>query len=379
MNMKKTTRMVHTEVEYEKTTGSVATPIYTSTTYHQHFPDKPQEFDYIRSGNPTRRNLEKLIADLESGAGGFAFSSGMAATTAVLNLFKPSDHIILSDDIYGGTYRVITKIFSKWGLEFDFVDTTDLSIVKKYIKKNTKGVFIETPSNPLLKITDIQAMSQIARKKGILTIVDNTFMTPYYQNPIGLGADIVVHSATKYLGGHSDVLGGLAVVNSKKLAEELYFIQNATGGVLSPFDSFLTERGIKTLKVRMEQIEKNATQLACWLRNLPEVKEVQYPGFKDHKGYEIHKKQAGGFGGIIALRLKDKKSALKFIKKVKLPVVGVSLGAVETILTYPATMSHASIPEAERKKKGITDDLLRVSVGIEDIEDLKKDFSQALK
>jgi cysteine-S-conjugate beta-lyase len=352
-------------------------PIYQVSTFHQDV-DGSNRYDYSRSGNPTREALEQTVAQLEGGKAGFAFSSGMAAISSVLCLFQSGDEIIVSHDSYGGTYRVLTQLFSKFGIKTLFVDTTDIHEIEKAVTPHTKALYIESPSNPFLNITDIQKASAVAKEHGLLTIVDNTFMTPYLQQPLLLGADIVIHSATKYIGGHSDVVAGVVVTATEELGKEVKFVQNAFGAVLGPQDSWLLLRGLKTLKVRLAQQQKTAEQLAHWLKSHPLVEKVYYPGLAEHPHHELAKRQASGFGAIISFTVKDEELAHHFLKAVTLPSVGVSLGGVESILTHPATMSHASIPKGTREERGITDSLLRLSVGLEELEDLQADFAEAL-
>ncbi|WML37077.1 aminotransferase class V-fold PLP-dependent enzyme [Clostridium sp. OS1-26] len=370
--------LIHGGIDGDKTTGAVNVPIYQTSTYRQSELGVNSGYEYSRTGNPTRHALEKLISDLEGGHAGFAFASGMAATTAALMLFKSGDKVLISSNVYGGSFRVLDKVFKNFNLDYELVDTSDEKLVEKKITDNVKAIFIETPTNPLMTVTDIEKISNIAKHHGILTIVDNTFMTPYLQRPIELGADIVVHSATKYLGGHSDLIAGLAVVNSKELAEKLHFIQNSTGGVLNPFDSWLLIRGIKTLSVRMDRHIENANYLAHFLKNHQAVEKVYYPGFEDHPGYEIHKKQANGAGAIISFVLKEGRNINEFFKGVKLITLGESLGGVESLISHPATMTHASIPVEIRQEIGIVDNLIRLSVGIESKKDLAEDIEKAL-
>lgn len=359
--------------------GALSTPIYQVSTFHQFSLSEPGKFDYSRSGNPTREALEQAIAELEGGYAGFAFSSGMAAISSVFCLLSAGDEVLLSDDIYGGTYRAITKLFPRFGIRGKFVDTTDIEAVRAAITSATRAIFLESPSNPQMNITDIEEVSRIAKQRGLLTIVDNTFMTPYLQRPLELGADIVVHSATKYIGGHSDVVGGLVVAASQEISDEIGFIQNAFGAILGPQDSWLLLRGLKTLKVRLDQHEKNARQIASWLASRPEVETVYYPGLPEHPGHELALKQAKGFGGMISFTLGSVGQVEQFLNNLTLPALAVSLGAVESIITYPARMSHASIPEEQRKQMGVTDTLLRISVGIEEAEDVIQDFEQAFR
>lgn len=370
--------LIHGGIDGDETTGAVNVPIYQTSTYRQSELGVNNGYEYSRTGNPTRYALEKLISDLEGGHSGFAFASGMAATTAALMLFKSGDKVLISSNVYGGSFRVLDKVFKNFNLEYELVDTSNEKLVEEKITNNVKAIFIETPTNPLMTITDIEKIANIAKKHGILTIVDNTFMTPYLQKPIELGADIVVHSATKYLGGHSDLIAGLAVVNSKELAEKLHFIQNSTGGVLNPFDSWLLIRGIKTLSVRMDRHIENANYLAQFLKDHEAVEKVYYPGFEDHPGYEIHKKQTSGAGAIISFVLKEGFNINEFFKGVKLITLGESLGGVESLISHPATMTHASIPVEIRQEIGIVDNLIRLSVGIENKKDLAGDIEKAL-
>lgn len=370
-------KLIHGGIDGDEQTGAVNIPIFQTSTYKQISLGKHKGYEYSRTGNPTREALEKLIADLESGKAGFAFASGMAATTAVLSLFSSGDKIIISSNVYGGTFRVLDKIFKNFGITYEIVDTTDLKLLNSRIKEDVKAIFIESPANPLMTVTDIAAVAEIARKHGIYSIVDNTFMTPYLQRPIELGIDIVVHSATKYLGGHSDLVAGLAVVNSDELAEKLHFIQNATGGVLQPFDSFLLIRGIKTLGVRMDRHVENATYIAKYLQQHKAVKKVCYPGLTDNAGYEINKKQASGGGGMISFELDEKYDISRFFESVELISLAESLGGVESLVCHPASMTHASIPYEIRQKVGIVDNLVRLSVGIEDKDDIIADLEKA--
>ncbi|WP_026693837.1 bifunctional cystathionine gamma-lyase/homocysteine desulfhydrase [Peribacillus kribbensis] len=377
--MKKKTRLIHGGLFGDEATGAVSTPIYQVSTYKQQGVGVHKGYEYSRTGNPTRFALEELIKDLEGGERGFAFASGMAAITAVMMLFNKGDHILLTDDVYGGTFRVITKVLNRFGLEATFVDTSDLENVKKEIKPNTKAIYLETPTNPLLKISDIEAISGIAKEKGLLTIVDNTFSTPYWQTPIALGANIVLHSATKYIGGHSDVVAGLAVADSAALADELHFVQNSTGGILGPQDSWLLIRGIKTLGVRMEETENNAGKIVDFLQKHPAVTKVYYPGIASHPNHHIAKKQSGGFGGMISFDVGSAEKADQVFSKIKYFTLAESLGAVESLISIPARMTHASIPVERRAELGITEGLIRISVGLEDAEDLIEDLNQALE
>lgn len=377
--MKIESLLIHGGIDGDEKTGAVNIPIYQTSTYKQPKFGINKGYEYSRTGNPTREALEKLMSDLEEGYAGFAFASGMAATTAVLSLFKSGDKIVISNNVYGGTFRVLDKVFNHFGIKYEIVDTSNLEEVKNSIDETVKAIFIESPTNPLMDITDIEEVSNIAKKKGIYTIVDNTFMTPYLQKPIKLGVDIVIHSATKYLGGHSDTVAGVVVVNSKDLAERLHFIQNSTGGVLSPFDSFMLIKGIKTLAVRMDRHNENAKIIAEFLRSREEIEKVYYPGFEDHSGYEIQKKQAKGYGGMISFVIKKEYDYKKFFESLKIITFAESLGGVESLVCHPASMTHAAIPYEIREKVGIVDNLIRLSVGIENVEDLIKDIKNALK
>ena len=370
------TKLLHGDNAIDKNTGAVTLPIYQSSTFHQFDIDNFGEYDYARSGNPTRNILEKEFAKLEGGDFAFAFSSGMAAISSVISIFSANDHLIVAEDVYGGTYRAVTKLFSKFNIEFTFVDTSDVSNIEKAIKENTKAIYLETPSNPLLKITNLREAIQIARENNLITIVDNTFMSPYLQRPLELGADIVVHSGTKFIGGHSDVISGFAVTKKKNIADEIYKVQNSFGAILGPQDCYLVSRGLKTLKIRMEESQKNAIILANWLKDQEIVKKVYYPGLEEHYGYEVHKEQSFGPGAVLSFEFKTLEETKYFLNNVKNVVVAVSLGAVETIVSYPVKMSHAAIPKEERDELGITDTLIRVSLGIEDIEDIISGFKK---
>ncbi|KIL44038.1 cystathionine beta-lyase [Jeotgalibacillus alimentarius] len=378
--MKQKTKLIHGGIVGDEATGAVSTPIYQVSTYKQDgVGGLRQGYEYSRTGNPTRHALEELIKDLENGHAGFAFGSGMAAISSVMMLFDTGSHVVLTDDVYGGTYRVMTKVLNRLGIDSTFVDTSDPENVKNAIQENTKAVFIETPTNPLLKVTDIAAVSAVAKEHGLLTIVDNTFTTPYWQTPIDHGADIVVHSATKYLGGHSDVVAGLVVVNSAELAEEVHFVQNSVGAILGPQDSWLLMRGIKTLGLRMEEHEVNAKEIVSFLERHEGVTTIHYPGIKSHPGHETAAKQSRGFGGMISFDVGSGEKAARVLEKVKYFTLAESLGAVESLISLPARMTHASIPAERRAELGITDGLVRISVGIEDIEDLLADLEQALE
>lgn len=376
--MNKKTRFIHGGISRDPYTGAVSTPIYQVSTYKQDGVGN-FKYEYSRTGNPTRESLEKLIADIENGTHGFAFGSGMAAITAIVHLFEAGDHIIVTDDVYGGTFRVLTKIFDRFRIEVSFVDTSETHAVQEAIRPNTKAVYVESPTNPLLKITDIRSISKIAQENQLLLIVDNTFSTPYWQNPLDLEADIVLHSATKYIGGHSDVVAGLIAVKDRKLAEDIHFVQNSTGGILGPQDSWLLIRGIKTLALRMEEIEKNTAAIAQFLQQHPKVEKVYYPGFENHPGHHVHRQQAEGFGGMISFVVSDQEKALSVLDKVNYFTLAESLGAVESLISIPSLMTHASIPRERRLELGIADGLIRISVGIEDQRDLIADLKNALE
>ncbi|WP_204192659.1 MULTISPECIES: aminotransferase class I/II-fold pyridoxal phosphate-dependent enzyme [unclassified Mammaliicoccus] len=377
--MNKKTLLIHGGKTTDAYTGAVTTPIYQTSTYEQDgIGNLRQGYEYSRTANPTRTALETLIADLEHGTNGYAFGSGMAAISAVIMLLDKGDHILINSDVYGGTYRALTKVFSRFGIEFDFINTTDVSNIESSIKDTTKMLFIETPSNPLLQVTDIKAASDIAKKHDMLTIVDNTFMTPYYQNPLDLGADIVLHSATKYLGGHSDVVSGLVVTANESLGERIGFIQNSTGGILGPQDSYLLTRGIKTLGLRVEQINRNVKEVVALLNKHENVVKTIHPLNEDHVNRDIHFEQASGYPGIISFEVADVEKAKEVIKHTKLFTLAESLGAVESLISVPSLMTHASIPAEIRHKEGIADGMIRLSIGIEDTEDLVEDLNQAL-
>lgn len=377
--MRAKTKMIHSGITTDEATGAVSVPIYQVSTYKQEAVGKFKGYEYSRTGNPTRHALETFIAELENGKAGFAFASGMAAITSVMGLFESGDHIIFTDDVYGGTYRLTTKVLNRFQLEHSFVDTSDPIQVEDAIQKNTKALFIETPTNPLLKITDLKKMAEIAKKNNLLLIVDNTFATPYWQQPLDLGADIVLHSSTKYIGGHSDVVSGLVVVKTEELAEQIHFIQNSTGAILGPQDSWLLIRGMKTLALRMEAIEGNARKIAEFLKEHEQVTAVYYPGLLEHPGHETAKKQASGFGGMIAFDVGSEEKADELLSRLKYFTLAESLGAVESLISVPAKMTHASIPRERRLELGITDGLIRISAGIEDSLDLIEDLQQALK
>jgi cystathionine beta-lyase len=377
--MKFESLLIHGGIDGDESTGAVNIPIFQTSTYKQEAVGVFKGYEYSRTGNPTRTAIEKLICDLESGYAGFAFSSGMAAISAVLMLLKTGDKAIISTNVYGGTFRILDKVFNNFNIQYEIVDTSDISLVKQAITKEVKMILIETPANPLLNITDIEAISIVAKEHGILTVVDNTFMTPYLQRPLELGADIVVHSATKYLGGHSDLVAGLAVVSSKELAERLHFIQNSTGGILAPFDSFLLIRGIKTLAVRMDRHVENAKKIAEYLKNHEAIEKIYYPGFESHDGYEINKRQAKEPGAMISFVLKENYDIDKLFKNLKMITLAESLGGVESLISNPARMTHASIPYEIRQKVGIMDNLVRLSAGVENIDDLIADIENAIQ
>ncbi|NSL51958.1 bifunctional cystathionine gamma-lyase/homocysteine desulfhydrase [Calidifontibacillus erzurumensis] len=376
--MRKKTQLIHGGISRDKHTGAVSIPIHHASTFKQEGVGN-FVYEYARTGNPTREAVEALIRDIEGGYRGFAFSSGMAAITSVMMLLSAGDHVILTDDVYGGTFRVMSKVLSRFQLEFSFVDTSSIEEIEKAIQPNTKAIYVETPTNPLLKITDLRATAEVAKAHQLLLIVDNTFSTPYWQNPIELGADIVLHSATKYIGGHSDVVAGLVVVNSEELGTKLHFIQNSVGAILGPQDSWLLIRGIRTLGIRMEEIEENTKRIVEFLQNHEAVSKVYYPGLAEHKGHEIHKKQARGFGGMVSFDVGSGEKAEDLLSRTKYFTLAESLGAVESLISLPAKMTHASIPPERRAALGITDGLVRISVGLEDVEDLIEDLAQALK
>ena len=372
--------VIHGGIYGDKHTGAVAVPIYQTSTYEQEELGKMKEgkWEYSRTGNPTRAALEALIAELEGGKYGHAFGSGMAALTAVLSLFKSGDRVLISKNVYGGTFRLLDKVLSNFGITYTIADTGNIEALEKEITPDTKAVLVETPANPLLSITDLSAVADLTKKHGLLFIVDNTFMTPYIQRPLEQGADIVVHSATKYLGGHSDVVAGLTVVNDEKLAERIGFIQNSTGGVLGPFDSFLLLRSIKTLAVRMDRHVENAEKIAEYLSKHKAVKNVYYPGLPQFPGYEINNKQAKNGGAMISFELNEKYDIRTFFREIKLVALAESLGGVESLVCHPASMTHASIPYEIRQKVGITEGLIRLSVGIENAEDIIADLDNAI-
>ena len=379
--MKIATKFIHAGMEPDPSTGAIMTPIYQTSTYVQEAPGKHKGYEYARSQNPTRKALEDAYAVIENGQFGLAFSSGVAATDAVIKLLVPGDEVIAGSDMYGGTYRIFTKIFANFGIKFHYVDMQDVQNIRNVMNEKTRLIWTETPTNPLMNITDIAAVAAMARERKVLVCVDNTFASPYLQNPLDLGADIVLHSATKYLGGHSDVIQGCLVMNDADLRERLYFIQKSCGAVPGPMDCFLVLRGIKTLHVRMKQHCENGRHIAHWLRNHPKVGKVYWCGFEDHPGYQVAKRQMRDFGGMMSFTLKDDsvETARRVLSSTKLFSLAESLGGVESLINHPASMTHASIPREERIKNGLTDSLIRLSVGIEDAEDLVEDLRQAIE
>lgn len=375
--MKFNTKLIHGGISEDQATGAVSIPVYRSSTFHQHKLGGEPKWEYARTGNPTRNALESLVTTLEGGVAGFAFASGSAAIHTVFSLFSSGDHIIIGNDVYGGTFRLVNKVLKRFGLEFTVVDTRDLSAIKTAIQDNTKAIYFETPTNPLLKITDIAAVSKIAKEHQLKTIVDNTFATPYNQNPLQLGVDIVVHSATKYLGGHSDVVAGLAITSDEGIAEELAFLQNSIGSVLGPDDSWLLMRGIKTLGARMRVHHENTQDIYNFLFSNKKVAKVYYPGNPNSEDYNIAKKQMRNFGAMISFELQPGLDTRKFVESLQLIDLAESLGGIESLIEVPAIMTHAAIPRDIRLKSGITDELIRLSVGIEDQEDLVDDLKQA--
>ncbi|KRM11322.1 PLP-dependent aspartate aminotransferase family protein [Paucilactobacillus suebicus] len=376
--MKFNTKLIHGGYSENSETGAVSMPIYRASTFHQKVLGGEPKWEYSRTGNPTRAAVEKLIADLEQGTAGFAFASGSAAIHTVFSMFSAGDHFVVGNDVYGGTFRLINKVLKKFGLEFTTVDMSDLKQVEAAIQDNTVAIYFETPTNPLLKISDIAAVAKIAKSHNIKTIVDNTFATPYNQNPLALGADVVVHSATKYLGGHSDLVAGFAVTNDPAIAEEIGFLQNSIGGVLGPDDSWLLQRGIKTLGARMRVHHENAAAVVDLLKNDDRVAKIYYPGDPDFEGYEIAKKQMKHFGAMISFELQDGLDPKKFVEGLNIVALAESLGGIESLIEIPAVMTHGAIPRDIRLKSGIKDELIRLSVGIEDEEDLIDDLKQGL-
>jgi len=378
--MKFGTKAIHAGVSPDPTTGAIMTPIYQTSTYVQESPGVNKGYGYARGKNPTREALQDALAALENGNHCVAFSSGVAATDAVLKLLSPGDEVITGDDLYGGTYRLFTKIYEKFGIKFHFIDLTNAENIKEYLTPKTKLIWAETPTNPTMQIIDIEAVAKIAKANNVLMVADNTFASPYLQNPLDLGADIVMHSVTKYLGGHSDVVMGALITNNKELHEQLYFILNSSGANPGPMDSFLVLRGIKTLHLRMERHCSNGRKIAEYLKTHPKIEKVYWPGFPEHPNHHIAKKQMRDFGGMISIVLKDTsiENTFRVASSFKLFSLAESLGGVESLINHPATMTHASIPKEEREKAGVVDNLLRLSVGVEDVEDLLADLTQAL-
>lgn len=369
---------IHAGNEPDVATGAVSVPIYQTSTYAQDALGVHKGYEYARTQNPTRSALETNIAALENAKFGFAFASGMSAIDAVLKLVKGGDHVVLGDNTYGGTYRLFSKILVDYGIEFDLADTSDLPSLEQAFKPNTKMVFVETPTNPVMTVTDLAAVSEISHARGARVVCDNTFLSPYFQRPIDLGVDIVVHSTTKYLNGHSDSVGGFVALNDSADAERIRFVQNGIGAILSPFDSFLVLRGTKTLAVRMEAHDRNGRIIANFLAEHPKVQKVYYPGLAAHPQHELAKRQQTGFGGMVSFETGSLANAKKVLESVKLCTLGESLGGVESLISHPATMTHASVPEEARNRLGITDGLVRISVGIEDVEDILEDLEMAL-
>lgn len=373
------TRAIHEGQKSDLQTGAVIVPIYLTSTYEQSAIGQNKGYEYSRTGNPTRQALEEALASLEKGKFGLAFASGLAATTTVLSLLKTGDHIIAGNDLYGGTYRLLERVVKNWGITTTYIDIDDLEAAAIAIQPNTRLIWLETPTNPLLKIIDIAQVAKLAHTQNILLVVDNTFASPYFQTPLELGADIVVHSTTKYLGGHSDIIGGAVIISDPELYQQLKFYQNAIGAIPSPFDSWLVIRGLKTLAVRMREHEKNALFLANFLQQHPQVEQIYYPGLPSHAQYQLAKSQMSGFGGMISLELAGGFAEVeRFVSKLQLFILAESLGGVESLLCYPAKMTHAALPETERIKRGIKDNLVRLSIGIENCLDLQADLEQAL-
>lgn len=380
-NLKFNSKTIHGGQKPDEAYGAVMPPIYQTSTYAQSTPGGHKGFEYSRSGNPTRTALENALASIESGKYGMAFASGLAAMDAVIKLLNPGDEVVSTNDLYGGSYRLFKKVFEKFGITFHFIGMQDADKIESYINQRTKLIWLETPTNPMMNVIDIEAVSKLAKKHNILVAVDNTFATPYLQRPLELGADIVMHSATKYLGGHSDVVVGALIVKDKELADQLYFIQNASGAVCGPMDSFLTLRGIKTLHVRMQRHCENGRAIAKYLSEHPKIEKVYWPGFEDHPNYEVAKRQMKDFGGMISFITKGSnyEDAVRIVEKLQVFTLAESLGGVESLAGHPASMTHASIPKEEREKSGVVDALIRLSVGIEDVSDLIDDLEQAIK
>ncbi|GGK64184.1 cystathionine gamma-synthase [Rufibacter glacialis] len=378
--MKFGTKTIHAGVEPDPTTGAIMTPIYQTSTYVQRSPGDHQGYEYSRTHNPTRTALQNSLAALENGKHGLCFASGMAATDCIIKMLKPGDEVIATNDLYGGTYRIFTKVFQEYGIKFQFVSMAEISSIEQYVTENTKMVWVETPTNPLLNIIDIKGAAEICKRRNLLLVVDNTFSTPYLQTPLDLGADIVMHSLTKYMAGHSDVVMGAIVVKEDELAERLAFLQNACGGTPGPQDCFLVLRGIKTLHIRMQRHCENGKAIAEYLRQHPKVEKVFWPGFENHPNHQIARDQMRDFGGMISFVLKGdrQEDAIQVLEKLKFFALAESLGGVESLCGHPATMTHASIPQVERLKGGLSDSLIRLSVGIEDVEDLIADLEQAI-
>lgn len=378
--MKFGTKAIHAGVHPDESTGAIMTPIYQTSTYVQEAPGVNKGYGYARGKNPTRDVLQANLAALENGKHCVAFSSGVAATDAVLKMLKPGDEVITGDDLYGGTYRLFMKIYEPFGIKFHFVDLTNAENARAAINENTKVIWSESPTNPTMKINDIEALAKIAKENNVIMVADNTFASPYLQNPLDLGADIVMHSVTKYLGGHSDVVMGALITNSQELYDKLYFVLNSSGANPGPMDSFLVLRGIKTLHLRMQRHCENGRKVAHWLKNHPKIEKVYWPGFEDHPNHEIAKKQMRDFGGMISIVLKDANldNTFKVASSFKVFSLAESLGGVESLINHPATMTHASIPKEERERAGVVDNLLRLSVGVEDVEDIIADLEQAL-
>jgi cystathionine beta-lyase/cystathionine gamma-synthase len=376
--MKFSTKAIHAGQEPDPTTGAVTVPIYQTSTYAQEGLGKHKGFEYARTQNPTRSALEQNLAALEGGKACFAFASGMAATNAVMTLLQAGDHVIVSDNTYGGTFRLFDKVLRKFGVDFSYVDAREPQNVEEATRAETRMVFVETPTNPVMSLVDIRAVSEITRRRGLRLVVDNTFMSPYFQRPLELGADIVVHSTTKYLNGHSDSVGGAVILNDEEDIRAMAFIQNAAGAIISPMDAWLVMRGTKTLAVRMRQHDENGRIVAQFLSEHPSVKKVYYPGLKSHPQHDLASRQMSGFGGMISFETGSLENAKRVLEAVRVCTLGESLGGVESLISHPATMTHASVPETERARLGITDGLVRVSVGIEDVEDIIADLDQAL-